>query len=243
MAADARGVVEERDESGLHLRAGVLDVRAVEGVGLPKLVGVRLGESEPVLALAVAIGLEQFEAFDQPGKRVRRHLRADQDTLFDAQPVEQGAGRRLAVGFGQDRADRFEQFLGLDLAGLGLVGARNVFECGDAVLFVAPKPGLDGAPGKLPGVALLVSERHGADGLDPRANRIARGHVDCAQHAHFQIGGWIFHAPARWGSGAARAEWIVALSRPGKFRRLLIGRGNSAGLGGVQPSSGRWKRS
>ena len=84
MAADPRGVVQEGDEAGLHFGAGVGDVRAVERVGLPQLVGVGLGESEPMLALAIAVGLEQLEVLHQPREGVRRDLRAREHALLDA---------------------------------------------------------------------------------------------------------------------------------------------------------------
>lgn len=62
------------------------------------------------------------------------------------------------MGFRQDRADGFEQFLGLQVAGLAPVGARRVLQRRDAVFLVAGEPGLDRAPGELAGVPLLVGE-------------------------------------------------------------------------------------
>ena len=44
--------------------------------------------------------------------------------------------------------------------------ARLVGHAGDAVVFVAVVPGLDGAPGELARVALLVEEGHGGDVVD-----------------------------------------------------------------------------
>ena len=68
-----------------------------------------------------------------------------------------------------------------------------VFHDGDAVLLVAGVPGLDGAPGELAGVALLVGEGHLADGPDAGLDGVALGHVNGAEHAHFEIGSGISH--------------------------------------------------
>lgn len=105
------GVVEEGDQTCLGFGAGVRDVRAVEGVGLPEFVGVGLGEGQPVAAFAVAAGLEQVEAFDQPGEGVGRDPVAGEHALLDAQAVEQRACRGLAMRLGQDGADGLEQHL------------------------------------------------------------------------------------------------------------------------------------
>jgi hypothetical protein len=150
VAAHARGVVHEGDEAGLDLGVGARaagDVGAVEGVGLPELVGVGLGEGLAVAALAVAFGFEQLEAFDEAGEGGGRDLGAVEQALFDAEAVEGGAGGSLAVGLGEDGAEGLEELFGGDLAGLGLVGAGGVGQGGGAVFFVAEQPGFDGAPG------------------------------------------------------------------------------------------------
>jgi hypothetical protein len=54
-------------------------------------------------------------------------------------------------------------------------------------------PGLDGAPGELARVAILIGEGHLADDLDPGLDGAAFGHVDGAQHPHFQIHSGIAH--------------------------------------------------
>ena len=64
---------------------------------------------------------------------------------------------------------------------------------GDAVLLVARIPGLDGAPGELARVAVLVGEAHLADGLDAGLDGVARRAVDGAEHPHFKVGRWISH--------------------------------------------------
>ena len=68
-----------------------------------------------------------------------------------------------------------------------------VFHDGDAVFLVAGIPGLDGAPGELARVAVLVGEGHLADGLDAGLDGVALGHVNGAEHPHFQIGSGISH--------------------------------------------------
>ena len=64
---------------------------------------------------------------------------------------------------------------------------------GDAVVFVAVVPGLDGAPGELARVAVLVGEGHLADGFDAGGDGMARGHVNGTEHPHFQISSGIAH--------------------------------------------------
>lgn len=95
--------------------------------------------------------------------------------------------------FGQDFADGFQNIFENDLADFAFVGAGFVFHFGDAMFFEAGVPGLDGAPGELARVAVLVSKGHLADGFDPGMNGVAWRHVDGAQDAHFQIDGGISH--------------------------------------------------
>ena len=52
---------------------------------------------------------------------------------------------------------------------------------------------LNGAPGKLAGMAVLVGEGDLADGLDAGLDGLAFGHVDGAQHAHLEVGSGISH--------------------------------------------------
>src|SRR5208337_4564714 len=79
------------------------------------------------------------------------------------------------------------------LADFALVGARLVFHDGHAVLLVARVPGLDGAPGELARLALLVGEGQLTDRPDAGLEAVALGHVDGPQHAHLQIRSRIFH--------------------------------------------------
>ena len=76
---------------------------------------------------------------------------------------------------------------------LALVLAGAVGHAGDAVVFVAVEPGLDGAPGELAWVALLVEEGHGGDVVDALVAGASRGGVDGAQDAHLQIDRRLLH--------------------------------------------------
>ncbi len=88
VAADAAGVVDERDELGLHLARAVLHVGAKHRVGLPELVGVRLGEGEAPLALDLGVGLEQLVRLDHAPEGVRGDALALEQALLDASTVE-----------------------------------------------------------------------------------------------------------------------------------------------------------
>ena len=109
VAADARGVIEEGDEPGLHRRAVELDIRPVERVGLPHFIGVGFGKGQAEFVGAFRVGLEQFVLLDQPAEGVGGDLRAGQQAL----PRCRGGRARPAVGrfavdFGQHLADGFQ---------------------------------------------------------------------------------------------------------------------------------------
>ena len=70
------------------------------------------------------------------------------------------------MDFGPNLADGFQHILDDHLADLAFVGAGLVFHDSDTVLLVAGEPGLDGAPGELARVAVLIGEGHLADSLD-----------------------------------------------------------------------------
>jgi hypothetical protein len=89
--------------------------------------------------------------------------------------------RGLAMHFWQNRLDGLQQDFGLDLAGLALVATGLVFHDGEAVLFVAAVPGLDGAPGELAGETFLIGEGHLANGFDAGNDGVAGSHVDGTQ--------------------------------------------------------------
>ena len=97
------------------------------------------------------------------------------------------------MDFRPDGIDGFLDSFGADLARFAFVRAGGVGKGGDAVLLIAAVPRLDRAPGELALAALLVGEEHLADGFDAGADGVAFGHVDGAEHAHFEVRSWIFH--------------------------------------------------
>ena len=94
---------------------------------------------------------------------------------------------------GQDLVDGLLQLFGVDLASLAFVRTDLVVHDGDAVLLVAGVPGLDGAPGELSGVAVLVGEGQEADGFDAGLDGVADGHVNGAQDTHLEVRSGIAH--------------------------------------------------
>ena len=134
VSADPGGVVDERNEPGLHRRALDLDIRPKERVGLPHFVGMRLGKGESAFVHRVLFGLEQVVAVNHTPESVRGDLRAGQEPFLDAEPVKQGQSRSFAVDFGINLQERLLNFLDCDLAHLAFVGARLVVHHGDSVL-------------------------------------------------------------------------------------------------------------
>ena len=113
---------------------------------------------------------------------------------LDAQPVKQRPRRRLCRGLWADTFAMASSTSSITtLRTLALVGTGLVFHDGHAVFLVARIPGLDGAPGELAGMAVLVGEGHLADGLDAGLDGVALGHVNGAEHPHFQISSGISH--------------------------------------------------
>lgn len=213
MAAHPRSVIQEGDEPGLNRKVCLLNIRAIECIGLPHVVGVSFGEGQAQLIGAVLLGLKQFVFFDQPAKGIGRNLRAGQQPPFDAQPIEQSAAGRFAMDFGQHRPDRFQNVLRLELARFSLIGAGFVFHHGDAIFLIAPQPGLDRFPGELARAAFLIGESHLADGLQARLDGLAWGHVNGSEHAHFQISGGIFHWVLCFGFAAGSETFSVCRQR------------------------------
>jgi len=165
----------------------------------------------------VLVVLEQLEFADKAIEGVRGDLRAREQPLFDAQPVKHRALRRprVAPGVrrGQRGADGLVQLLVRDLARPAPVGARRVFHDGHAMLLEARIPGLDRAPRKGAREALFVGETHLRDVFDARDDALALGRLDGPKDAHFQVGGWIFHAPgtlAGTGNGNAAPKRVAA---------------------------------
>src|SRR5262249_34220540 len=118
---------------------------------------------------------------------------SDLEALLDAEAIDGPLVGALRVEVGPGGAQGFEEFLGRDLAGLALVAARAVGHAGDAVVFVAVVPGLDGAPGELSPVALLVEEGHGGDVVHALVSGSPLDGVDGAQDAHLQIDRRLLH--------------------------------------------------
>jgi len=177
----------------LHGRAVDLNMRPVERVGLPHLVGVGLGEGQPDFVGRLGVGLEQFKFPDQPVKSGAGDLRALKLPLFNAEAVKDGAFGNAAMRFGEHGLNGFKDVFRFDLAGLALVGAGLLFHDRDTVFAVAAQPGGDGAPGEPAGLSVLVGEGHLADGLNTRPFGFALGHVHGAEHAHLQVSGGISH--------------------------------------------------
>ena len=122
-----------------------------------------------------------------------------QEAFLDAEAIE-GAFVGSVIGevvFGGVQG--LEEFLGRDLADAALVAAWVLVDAGDAVVFVAVEPGLDGAPGELAWVAFLVEEGHGGDVADALVSGSSVDGVDGAEDAHLQIDRGLLHEMfSRW---------------------------------------------
>ena len=193
MGDDAGGVVDEADEIGLDgfaAQAGV-QIGAVEGVGLPEVVGVGFGEGEAGFGAVFAKGREQVEFFHDAAEGVRSDALALEQSAADAFTIDDGDVARLAVEGWENDFDGRGELLGHDLAGGAFVAAFG--GCGDAISAIVVPPGLDGAPGELAGGAFLILEDHLANSLVAGLHGVARGVFECAEHPHFQIVGDAFH--------------------------------------------------
>ena len=113
--------------------------------------------------------------------------------LFDAKAIQSQLVITFVVEVRFGGVDGFEQFLGSDFAGLSLVLARAVGHAGDAVVFVAVVPGLNGSPSELARVALLVEKGQGGDLVDPLVPGSALDRVDGSQDSHLQIDRRLLH--------------------------------------------------
>ena len=130
---------------------------------------------------------------DEATEGVRSDLRSGEDRLLNAEAIKEGKSRGFAVGQRSDLTNGVDEFLWGDLATLAFIGSALVLHDGDTVLLEAGVPGLDGAPGELARVAILVGEGHLADGLDSGLDGVADGHVDGTEDAHFEIGSGVSH--------------------------------------------------
>ena len=157
------------------------------------MVGVFHAEGEAFLVVVVVVGSEQVVLADEAVEGGLGDAVGVQQAVLDAEAIEGAFVGALVVEVGCGGVDGFEQFLGGDLAGLALVLAGAVGHAGDAVVFVAVEPGLDGAPGELAWVAVLVEEGHGGDVVDALVAGSSRGGVDGAEDAHLQIDRRLLH--------------------------------------------------
>jgi hypothetical protein len=172
------------------------------------LVGVFHAEGEPFLMVVVVVVGQQVVLANEAVKGGLGDAVGEQQTLFDAEAIEGAFVGALVVEVRLGGVDGFEQFLGGDLAGLALVLAGAVGHAGDAVVFVAVVPGLDGAPGELARVAFLVEEGHGGDVVDAFVPGSPLDGVDGAQDAHLQIDRRLLHEGSP-GSGPCWAIWAT----------------------------------
>ena len=160
------------------------------------MVGVFHAEGEAFLVVVV-VGSEQVVLADEAVEGGLGDAVGVQQALLDAEAIEGALVGALVVEVGPGGVEGFEEFLGRDLAGLALVLAGLVGHAGDAVVFVAVEPGLDGAPGELAWVALLVEEGHGGDVVDAFVAGSSRDGVDGAEDAHLQIDRRLLHEVLR----------------------------------------------
>ena len=240
VAEDAAGVVDKGDQPGLFAggagHAGV-QVGAEHGVGLPKLVGVFHAESEAFLVVVV-VGSQQVVLANEAVESGLGDAVGLQQALFDAEAIQGPLVGALVGEVGPGGVEGFEQFLGSDLADLALVLAWAVGHAGDAVVFVAVVPGLDGTPGEAARVALLVEEWHGSDVMHALVPGSPFDGVDGAQDAHLQIDRGLLHEGSPWsrtlpGEGRLeqkRARPTMTSCVVGHFRRFRPGRRQRSAL-------------
>jgi hypothetical protein len=168
-------------------------VGSEHGVGLPELVGEFHAEGEPFFVVVVVVGSEQFVLANEAVESGLRDAVGLEQGVLDAEAIEGSLVGAPVVKVRLGGVEGFEQFLGRDLAGLSLVLARLMGHAGDAVVFVAVVPSLDGAPGELARTAVLVEEGHGGDVLDAFVAGFSLDGVDGAQDAHLQIDRRLLH--------------------------------------------------
>ena len=109
MAADAAGIVDEGDESGLRAFAAVLHVRPVHGVGLPHVVSVGFGECEASFVLGLFVNLEQLVVVDHATEGIGGDLLAAEQAALDADAVDGGDVAGFTVKGRKDLLDGVEQ--------------------------------------------------------------------------------------------------------------------------------------
>src|SRR6185437_4753792 len=193
VAEDAAGIVDKSDDLSLFaLSAAGVHVGPEQGVGLPQLVGVFHAEGETFLVVVV-IGSEQVVVANEAVEGGLGDAVGLEQALLDTEAIEGAFIGTLLVEVGFGGVEGFEQLLGRDLAGLALVLACVLCHAGNAVVFVAVVPGLDGAPGEGTWIAVVVDEGHGGDVVHAFVARPSRDGVDGAEDAHLQIDRRLFH--------------------------------------------------
>ena len=165
--------------------------------GVPRrscTIPVSAGVGKPIITI---------EGLEKEGR-----LHPVQQAFLDAEAIQGSLVGALVVEVGFGGIEGFEQFLGRDLAGVPLVAAGARGHAGDTVVLVAVEPGLDGAPGELARVALLVEEGHGGDVADAFLACASRYGVDGAEDAHLEIDRRQLHefSPVSRTEGGRRAD-------------------------------------
>ena len=187
---DAGGVVDEAYQVGLAWFGIDVQVGAVQGVGLPHVVGMGFGECQAGFfdrALGQSVDVvEQPECVDVTAKGVGGDSVATQMALLDAGAVNGFDVDGFAVERGHDFLDGFQQLFGTDFAGAAFVGSLG--RLGDAVVPIPLPPGLDGAVGELVGVAVFIGEDQFTDGFVALLEGVAIGILQSAEDFHFQAG-------------------------------------------------------
>lgn len=87
----------------------------------------------------------------------------------------------------QGGVDRFEHFLGRDLARVPFVGSRVVVHRRHTVVLVAVVPGLDGPPGETVWLTLFIEKCHLRDVVDSLVTSLALDDVNRAEHFHLYV--------------------------------------------------------
>lgn len=122
-------------------------------------------------------------------------LFADKQSQFYRLAVQGGFVVAPVPKVGLHLIDGFQNILWRDLSGAAFVLACCRINSGNTVVLVAVQPGVDGAPGELTHVAVLVEELHAGNVAHAFPLRFSARRLDRAEHTHFQIRCWIFHDP------------------------------------------------
>ena len=157
--------VDERDQFGL----ATANVRPKHRVGLPQLIGVLHAEGQPGFVLA-RVCFEYFVFVDQPAECRAGDLIRVQQAFLDTEAVDGCFIGRFGAKVGQRRVDRFEDLFRSHFAAAPFVGARLVLHRGDAVIFIAIMPRLNGPPRELISSGCVVGEKRILGGLSVRRN-------------------------------------------------------------------------